>query len=40
MSAKPAASFWPFVGKVIVLHRLAYVFFGILLLHVNLYPST
>jgi hypothetical protein len=40
MSLKPPKTFWPFAGKVIVLHTLTYIFFGIIFFHVNDYAST
>jgi hypothetical protein len=40
MSTNQVGNFWPFAGKVIVLHTLTYIFFGIIFFHVNDYAST
>jgi hypothetical protein len=40
MNLKPPKAFWPFAGKVIVLHTLTYILFGIIFFHVNDYAST
>jgi hypothetical protein len=40
MSTNQVGSFWRFAGKVIVVHTLTYVFFGIIFFHVNEYAST